>query len=235
MNTLLPPRSFITACLALVTSACFAAPSDLPPCRSAAPVVYVSDFVLDAPPQKNDSASRGPIRGLLRDRLLRRHDDPEVQAREMTSLMAETLTEDLKQSGVDARRLPPSAPLPASGWNVHGEFLSIDEGDTAKRAIIGFGAGRGDVQIAVAVDDLASPGQLSVQDVTTRSGNRMPGAIVKLNPYVVAAKFVLAERDRQKAVKNAAKQVANTVVQRVRGAARTECTFSGSARADPAR
>jgi hypothetical protein len=177
--------------------------------------VYVSNFEFDTPPGENSQASRGPIRGMLQGGLLRRHEDPTEQAQEAASLIAESLTEDLKKSGIDARRALPGTALPQSGWNVHGVFLSTDQGSTAKRAIIGFGAGRSNVQVAVTVDDLAAPGHTALQDLEEGSGSKMPGAILKLNPYVIAAKVVLAGHDQQKAIKNAAKDIAQTIVKQV--------------------
>jgi hypothetical protein len=179
------------------------------------PVVYVSDFDVDA--SAGEPASHGLLANLGHGGLLGRQADPVAQAHEAVELLADTLTKDLKQAGIDARRAPPGAELPKSGWRVRGVLLSVDDGSVARRAIIGFGAGRSSLQVAMTVDDLAKPQQPLMQGLAGASGGRMPGAIVMLNPYAVAAKVVLAGRDRDKAIKHAAQQIADAVVQRVQG------------------
>ncbi|RUL79040.1 DUF4410 domain-containing protein [Dyella choica] len=203
--------SILAAWSAFAACTCSVATDSASLPRPDAPVVYVSNFELDALPEQDGNASRGLLGGALQGGLLRRHKDPQAQAQEISALMAETLTKDLKKAGIDARRTQPGAELPKTGWNVHGVFLSVDQGNVARRAMIGFGAGHSSLQVAVAIDDLAKPGQ-SLQSVAEGSGGHMPGAIIMLNPYAIAAKVVLAGRDQEKAVKNAAKQIADTIV-----------------------
>jgi hypothetical protein len=146
-------------------------------------------------------------------------EDPQVHARKIVSSMADRITSDLKKAGADAHRLPPGAPPPDRGWVVRGVFLSVDEGNRIRRAVVGFGAGQGSLQLAVAVDDLATQGQQPLyEDVDSGSGGHMPGAIVKLNPYVALAKFVLAGHDEASTIKHTAQAIADMVVQRVHGA-----------------
>ncbi|GLQ87823.1 DUF4410 domain-containing protein [Dyella flagellata] len=204
--------SIVAVWSAFVVSTCFAATETAPPPKPNAPVVYVSNFELDAAPAQAGQATRGV---LGRGGLLHRNQDPQAQAQEMVSLMSDTLTQDLKKAGIDARRTLPGAELPKTGWNVHGVFLSVDQGNVARRAMIGFGAGHSSLQVAAAVDDLAKPGQAPLQTIAEGNGGHMPGAIIMLNPYAIAAKVVLAGRDQDKAIKNAAKQIAQAVVQRV--------------------
>lgn len=213
-NRILP--SALAAWSALATSI-YAASTDPSSPMPGAPVVYVSDFDVEAADSK--PASHGLLANIGQGGLIGRHADPATQAHEAVELLAATLAKDLKQAGIDARRAPPGAELPKSGWRVHGILLSVDDGSVARRAIIGFGAGRSSLQVAVAVDDLAKPQQPLMQGLAGGSGGRMPGAIVMLNPYAVAAKIVLAGRDRDKAIKHAAQQIANAVVQRVQGKA----------------
>ena len=44
----------------------------------------------------------------------------------------------------------------------------------------------------------------------------MPGAAITLNPYVAAAKFLLAGRDLDKSVRHAASDIADAVVRDIR-------------------
>jgi hypothetical protein len=112
-------------------------------------------------------------------------------------------------------------PLPPQGWLVRGVFLSVDEGDSLRRAVVGFGAGASQIELAVAVDDLATqPPQPLYQVIDSESSHAKPGAgaAIALNPYVAAAKFVLSRADDRKTVDRAAAEVADSVAARVKAA-----------------
>ncbi|MGF6595683.1 hypothetical protein P3T23_000390 [Paraburkholderia sp. GAS448] len=210
-----------TACLGMIASAGLAA--DTVPNTMPAPVVYVADFDLDAAAIKPDESPPKRARHLIGNLLPRGpvvpEEDPQVHARKIVSSMADRITSDLKKAGIDARRLPPGVAPPDGGWVVRGVFLSVDEGNRIRRAVVGFGAGQGSLQVAVAVNDLATQGQQPLyEDVDGGSGGHMPGAIVKLNPYVALAKFVLAGHDEASTIKHTAQDIADMVVQRVHGA-----------------
>ncbi|CAG9216487.1 conserved exported hypothetical protein [Paraburkholderia tropica] len=200
-----------------------AAPSAVP---AAAPLVYVSDFELDAANVTTDPNPVDQARhlggGLLPRPLSRlRGEDPQAKARDIVEEMASTLVADLRRAGVDARRLPTGAPTPAQGWLVRGVFLQVDEGNRMRRAMVGFGAGASEVQLAVAIDDLAAHAPAPLyQVIDTQSSHKMPGAgaAIALNPYVAAAKFVIARGDQRLTVERAAGQVADTVSARVKTA-----------------
>jgi hypothetical protein len=135
--------------------------------------------------------------------------------------MADALVNDLREKGLDARRLPSGAPLPAQGWLVRGVFLSVDEGNSMRRAVVGFGSGASQIELAVAVDNLATQApQPLYQVIDSESSHAKPGAgaAIALNPYVAAAKFVLARADDRKNVDRAAAEVADSVAARVKAA-----------------
>jgi len=94
-----------------------------------APVVYVSDFELDAaditPDQSRLSRARR-LAGSLSPLHLS-EQDPQKKAQELVAKMSESLVADLQRDGIDARRLPGDAPLPPQGWLVRGVFVSVDE------------------------------------------------------------------------------------------------------------
>ena len=52
---------------------------------------------------------------------------------------------------------------------------------------------------------------------TDATSNKMPGAVVTLNPYVAAAKFVLAGRDLDRSTQQTAEKIAGLIVARVTG------------------
>ncbi|WP_109481036.1 DUF4410 domain-containing protein [Paraburkholderia sp. C35] len=207
------------AALLLAASACVAHAQQT---GAPAPVVYVSDFELDAaditPDQSRLSRARrfagslSPVHPL--------QQDPQQKAQALVAKMSDTLVADLQHDGIDARRLPANAPLPAQGWLVRGVFLAVDEGNRVKRAVVGFGAGQGRIELAVAIDPLPeqSPAPL-YQTVDGQSDKHMPGAIVKMNPYAAAARFVMAGNDQQADIKQAAGQVTDAVIARMKAGA----------------
>ncbi|MBC8725134.1 DUF4410 domain-containing protein [Paraburkholderia sp. UCT31] len=205
-------------CLAADSSAALAAPV-------APPVVYVSDFDLDAANIAPDSGpghrARGILGNLVPEGPLRQQQDPQARARDMVALMAQSLTDDLKKAGVDARRVTPGEPLPHDGWQVRGVFLSVDEGNRLRRAMVGMGAGQSQFQVAVSCDNLATPELPPLYETVEEGASRdMPGAVIKLNPYVIAAKVVLSGRDEKTAVRKSAEQIADELARRLQTGAR---------------
>ncbi|QBR03235.1 DUF4410 domain-containing protein [Paraburkholderia pallida] len=189
-----------------------------------APVVYVSDFELDA---ANVTTDQNPVdsarrfAGGLLPRPFAHRDDPQARARKIVDQMAEALVADLRKAGFDARRLPAGAAPPTQGWLVRGVFLDVDEGNRLRRSIVGFGAGASEIDLAVAVDDLSKQAPAPMyQEIETHSSQSKPGAAaaIALNPYVAAAKFVVARGEQRMSVPRAAGEVSNAVVARVKAA-----------------
>jgi hypothetical protein len=207
--------ALVAVCLSAVTTATSLA-ADPAPFPAPAPVVYVTDFDLDVANVKPDSGPGSRLRllgGALPSGPLRSSKDPQTHAREIVSNMADDLSSDLKKAGVDARRIAPGQPLPNVGWQIRGVFLSVDEGNRLQRAIVGFGAGQRDFQVAVSLDNLSTPDLPPLYQQTEEGSSKdKPGAIVKLNPYVVAAKFVMAGHDEKSTIKSTAQQISDAVV-----------------------
>ncbi|CAB3703305.1 DUF4410 domain-containing protein [Paraburkholderia rhynchosiae] len=206
----------LAACISAAPTLSVAA--DDAPFAAPAPVVYVSDFELDAADVTPDS---GPgqrvrrLRGLLPSGPgpLGHDANPQDHATKIVNEMADALTADLKKGGVDARRTAPGQPLPASGWQVRGVFLNVDDGNRLRRAMVGFGAGQNNIQVAVSCDSLASANLPPLYDaVEEADSKRMHGAAIKLNPYVIAAEFVMASGDEKKTIQKTAQQIADAVI-----------------------
>jgi Domain of unknown function (DUF4410) len=182
-------------------------------------IVYVTDFDIEASHITSEPGVIGarPLGILPSGPLARlRQGDPQSKARHLVDLMADTLVSDLTKAGLTARRAPPGMALPYEGWVVRGAFLQVDEGNRLRRAVIGFGAGDTQLQVAAAIDALsaAPPAPLYTVDTSAKSHD-LPGAAITLNPYVAAARFVLAGRDLDKNVKDTAGAIASRVVARV--------------------
>jgi len=181
-------------------------------------VIYVADFAIDTAEVKQESGvlrEGGPLGGNRLQRIspLHRHENPEETARKLVNLLADSLTQDLRNNALPARRLLPGQPLPGKGWVISGQFLEVDEGNRLRRAVIGFGSGATEMQIAVSVTNMSThPGTpFLTLGSATGSGDR-PGAAVTLTPYVAAAKFVLAKNASEKDVTLAASNIAAEIV-----------------------
>jgi hypothetical protein len=169
--------------------------------------VYVEDFALDA-------EATEPPRGLLgRPRLFREltGEDPAGHARRVVDEMATALTSDLNAAGIPAERLRAGGALPSDGWLVRGAFTEVDSGKILRRAVIGFGSGKTEMEVQVGVSDLASPQPTASFLVfgTITDPSRLPGGAVTRNPYIVAAKFVLEKGAPQRDVAHTAKAIAD--------------------------
>lgn len=150
--------------------------------------------------------------GLLGNRMGSDTPTPE----QVVSTLATSLTEGLQKQnlGFPVERIAPGTPLPSSGWVVRGQFVSVDPGNRAERAVVGFGTGAATSEVNVEVDRL-DPGTATpvVRFGTQADSGKMPGAAVTMNPYVAAAKFVLGKqattRDVQSMGTEIAKQIAD--------------------------
>ena len=210
----------------LCAMASFGVAADNVPFSAPAPIVYVADFDLDV---SNVTPDSGPgqrlrrLRGLLPDgpTPMGQDKNPQDHAKHIVNEMADALTEDLKSGGVDARRIAPDQPLPAEGWQVRGVFLSVDEGNRLRRAMVGLGAGQNDIQVAVSCDRLGGANLPPLyQAVEQAASSDKPGAVIKLNPYVIAAKFVMASGDEKKTIRKTAQQIADAVIARLHATAK---------------
>ena len=185
-------------------------------------IVYVSDFDLDASAvqQSGPGSLINRVRpGIIGSGPLGIARTPEQQARDLVDLMANSIVDDLRKDGIAAERLAPSLPLPATGWLVRGVFLQVDAGNRLRRAAIGFGAGATNLQVASTIDQLGAgaPQPLYTVDTNAQSG-KLPGAAVTLNPYIAAARFVMAGKDLDRNAKDTAGKIADQVKTRVAAA-----------------
>lgn len=182
-------------------------------------VVYVNDFDLDAADMQSDQRLL-PGPGIVErplQRLRGEPSDPVAYAQKLVDLMSTTLVNDLTKAGVPAQRLAAGEPSPTEGWIIRGVFTDVEEGNRLKRAIIGFGAGETKMQLNVAVSGLASnTAQPFYSFDTTKGSGKMPGAVVTLNPYVAAAKFVMSRNGLEKDTKKTAAKIADQISKQVK-------------------
>jgi len=178
-------------------------------------MVYVKDFDLEFPPgSQPPQSSRVGLLARVRNRV--QGGDPVTRAHALVELMADSLVDDLNKGGLPAQRLYADDPRPSTGWLVRGVVTEVDEGNQLKRAIVGFGAGETELQLWVGVSDIARNPDAPFYTLEAADGSgKMPGAaVVKLNPYVAAAKFVMSRHASERDVTRTASEIAKQIVAR---------------------
>jgi uncharacterized protein DUF4410 len=184
--------------------------------------VYVADFHL----QGSDIRFEGPGSNVDRRELLGHvfpdsplmvHTTRQDKANHLATLMSRSVADDLKKHGLHVERLVPGAPKPSMGWLVSGEFESVDEGDRAKRALIGFGAGHTSLEVKAYVTNLAAPAtsQPMLDITTTARSGKAPGAALGFNAFLAAGGFVVAGADSDSDVKHTAAKLSDEIVERL--------------------
>ncbi len=198
------PREAVTGGAAISSEQSYASAPTTAPAR-----VYVQDFKLDATPREEGG-------GVLRRGRLLPHpfeSDPAARAQHIVDTMSSDIVRNLQETGVPATRLAPGAPLPASGWLVSGAFTEAGEGNTLRRATVGFGAGSSSMNVQVGVSDLANqPDAPFIIFGTISSPDQLPGGLATRNPYVVAAKFAMEKRAPDKDIEHTAKAITDELL-----------------------
>lgn len=185
-------------------------------------IIYVSDFTLDVENFQADQGVGGVLPGRLRGRMGERmphpmaNANPEQQVAKIVTELNKSLISHLKDKGFIAQRLEPDglASIPQSGWLLQGVFTEVDEGNRLKRATMGFGQGATQMDVQVSINDLAStnPKEPFIVFGTVTDPKKIPGAIVTMNPYVAAAKFVLEKNATDKDIQKTAEQIVNEIL-----------------------
>ncbi len=169
-------------------------------------VIYIKDFVLDLSQMSSQQRPR------ILNRRGMAQEDPEAKRAMFIESMSTNLAQDLNSKSIPARRFFTGDRLPNKGWLVEGKFIDANEGNRAARMMVGFGAGASNMQVQVSVIDLGSPDRRPFAVFGAKSGSGMaPGAVVFMNPYVLAAKFVMSKRHPDRDVKKTAKQIAGVL------------------------
>lgn len=179
---------------------------------SAPTTVYIQDFDLDYEATHDAERKGPPVVGRVMSRVSQR-DDPQLKAAKLVELMSSSLVKGFSEQKIDARRCIPGTPLPVEGWLIRGVFTEVDQGKRIVRAAIGFGAGSTDMELYVSVSDLAeNPDAPFIIFGTEKDPGRIPGAVVTMNPYVAAAKFVMEKNASERDVKKTASQIVTAIV-----------------------
>jgi hypothetical protein len=112
--------------------------------------------------------------------------DPEAFKQKIAGLLAKYVEKDVNLHVAPAQLTTKPHSLPRSGWLVTGEFLRINTGSRALRAIVGLGAGGSKMETRVSVIDLSGSGQPFLTFDTTGGSNAMPGLMESSSPWGAA-------------------------------------------------
>jgi len=181
--------------------------------------VYVADFLFDQQAVvQQDNSRHGPLEG-LRPRIFKQIDEERSvdQAEDLAQLLSQSLVDELNKKGISSSRVSSSDELASEGILVQGEFLDLDEGDPLKQAAVGLNTGATKMQIKVMISQLPLDENKSgdVLDLQSSSASKGPGGILGLaicgNPYVLAAKFVMAKHTAEKDIRKLASEIAGEI------------------------
>jgi hypothetical protein len=178
--------------------------------------VVVRDFLFNVAQLHPDPGvvpgREGPAKRVLGK--LQPEETPEQRAARMSRLLSETIAQELARLKIPAGREAPGTVPPADALVVSGQFLELDEGNRLKRVMVGFGSGATEVVVEVEVYDLRQSREQPVLVYGTGRGSKvMPGAAVSMNPYVMAARYVLSRNGGEKDVQQLGKQIARDLAQ----------------------
>lgn len=219
-----------TVCALLLTAlplsaAVFNQPTNKVSDQKAAPtgikhLIVVNFYVPDgAIKQKDGLLQNGPVRrGLFGSD---DKNDTTAKAKKNSALLATVLTdklndnEDLQKLKIEAEHdsVPDGTTAPDT-LVIDGAFVFIDEGGRLLQTGVGFGAGASKVEIETEVLDYSKTPPVQIMKIGSHSNPRRgPGALLMMNPYVAAAKFVMSkdssEKDIKKVAASLAKEIAN--------------------------
>lgn len=109
--------------------------------------------------------------------------------RQLGDKLADELVKEIIALGMPAEHADSWHPPGIGNLLIMGEFISIDKGSRAKRMLIGFGAGAGELQTHVVGYQFTDQGLRRLGDaVIETSGGKMPGMIVPVGVGAAAGR-----------------------------------------------
>ena len=148
--------------------------------------------------------------------------------RQLGNLVAANLVRKILDMGMPAQRAGRGPPPQLGDVLITGQFISIDEGDRAKRLFIGFGKGGGEIRTHVEGYLVARDGHrlLGSRQVASKGGKKpgllLPGimAVVTKNPAGLLVRGVISLKDEKKGgsetLEGAAKRTASEVAKELK-------------------
>ena len=167
--------AFLASLLTVLLAGCAGGSSQVGPQYSGGkslprpPVVLVYQFAVDADDVVVDTFGGGIGK---EPSTLERVKRGRVFAREL----ALKLVKKVAELGIGTRVATPKTTVPMNALVVKGQFLTLDEGSTVKRTMIGFGAGAEEVRVRVQVYQMTETGLNRISEAEGEAhGRKTPG------------------------------------------------------------
>jgi len=150
--------------------------------------VLVYDFAVSAKDVSENQGLFGRIAHAASDTT---QDERELQiGREVADRMAQDLVAGIREMGLPAERARRDTPVRDGDLLVGGKFLNVDEGNRARRLVIGLGAGASSLDTEVLVR--LAGGEKLLEFTTHTDSGKMPGAAVTMGAGAAAQGGVTA-------------------------------------------
>lgn len=82
---------------------------------------------------------------------------------------------------------------------------------------IGFGKGSEKIELVVLVTDLSNRSAGPFLSLGSENGQKkVPGAVLSMNPYVLAAKFVMSSKTTERDTRNIGKSIADRLLEYIK-------------------
>jgi hypothetical protein len=95
---------------------------------------------------------------------------------EVARIVTENLVKEINKLGLPAVAASAATPVAGPSLAVEGQFLTVNQGNRLRRAVIGFGAGESEVRTLVQIYETTHEGHRLVEDFyTTVKSSRKPG------------------------------------------------------------
>jgi hypothetical protein len=103
-------------------------------------------------------------------------DDQLKIGQEVARIVTQNLVSEIGKLGIPAVEAARATPVAGPSLSIEGQFVTVDQGNRLRRAMIGFGAGASEVRTLVQVFETTNDGRRLVEDFyTTVKSSRKPG------------------------------------------------------------
>src|SRR5262245_41198625 len=193
-------------------------------------VILVHDYHVSRDEVELDSAISSRLKRAMKG--ASEAEDRLKAEQEVSRALTTTLVDEIRKLGVQAEPARMASPGAGPTLSIEGQIVSIDEGNKAKRLVIGLGAGASEVRTLTRVYEVTSGnGHRLIEDFyTTAKSSRKPGfgPMAGMGPAaglaashaaaagglgVVTARSQTVEADVQHGAKQIAKELAKLFVQ----------------------
>lgn len=94
----------------------------------------------------------------------------------VAKIVTEDLVKEITKLGIPAVAASQAVPIAGPSLSIEGQFVTVDQGNRLRRAVVGFGAGASEVRTLVQVFENTNEGRRLVEDFyTTVKSSRKPG------------------------------------------------------------